>query len=76
MPFELTNAPASFERITDSILRGIEGTACFLDDVIVFSSSFDEHLAKLSGVSRCLSTTGLQLTTHKCHLAARQVKVL
>lgn len=45
-----------------------------LDDIIVFSSSFDECLPRLSGVLRCLSTSGLQLITRKCYFAARQVK--
>lgn len=46
MPFGLCNAPATFERMMDSLLRGFKWTTClcYLDDVIVFSPTFESHL--------------------------------
>ena len=46
MPFGLTNAPATFQRMMDLVLAGIKWQHClvYLDDVLVFSRSFDEHL--------------------------------
>ena len=49
MPFDLTNAPETFQ---DLVLVGIEGVSClvYLDDVIVYSRTSEEHLKKLEGV--------------------------
>jgi len=52
LPFGLCNAPATFERAMDMILAGVKWQTCFvyLDDVIVFSSSPEEHLQHLDEV--------------------------
>lgn len=78
MPFGLSNAPATFERMIDSVLRGMKWSTClcYLDDIIVFSATFEEHLSRLSQVLSCINNAGLQLNTKKCHFAARKVKVL
>lgn len=49
MPFGLCNAPATFERMMDSILRGLKWKTClcYLDDIVVFSPDFDTHLRRL-----------------------------
>ena len=46
MPFGLCNAPSTFERLMDRVLRGLQWHVClvYLDDIIVYSNSFDEHL--------------------------------
>ena len=50
MPFGLTNAPATFQRLMECVLAGLtyEQYLIYLDDIIVFSSSFDEHLQRLT----------------------------
>ncbi|UYV63130.1 hypothetical protein LAZ67_2003234, partial [Cordylochernes scorpioides] len=49
MPFGLCNAPATFERMIDNLLKGLKWTIClcYLDDIIVFSDGFEEHLRRL-----------------------------
>lgn len=49
MPFGLCNAPATFERMMDTLLRGLTWNVClcYLDDIVVFSTTFDEHLHRL-----------------------------
>ena len=47
MPMGLTNAPASFQRLMNALLAGLTWQEClvFVDDIIIFSETFDEHLA-------------------------------
>ena len=55
MPFGLKNAPATFQRALDMVLAGYRWKSClvYIDDVIVFSKSFDEHLVHVKEVFRC-----------------------
>lgn len=78
IPFGLSNAPATFERMMDTVLRGLTWRTClcYLDDVIVFSGSFNEHLHRLEEVLNCFLTANWQLNTKKCIFAARQIQVL
>lgn len=78
MPFGLCNAPATFERLMDNILRGLKWQTClcYLDDVVVFSKDFDTHLLRLASVLHCLTHAGLQLNLKKCHFAARKLTIL
>ena len=78
MPFGLCNAPATFERMMDSLLRGLTWNIClcYLDDVVVFAPTFDEHLHRLRMVLECFRAAGLQLNSKKCTFAAQQIKVL
>ncbi|GFX51082.1 retrovirus-related Pol polyprotein from transposon 297 [Trichonephila clavipes] len=76
MPFGLCNAPATFERMMDNLLRHFKWTMClcYLDDIIVFSETFEDHLIRLRLVLKCLQEAGLKLNS-KCLFAA-QVKIL
>ena len=49
MPFGLCNAPATFQRLMNSILAGLQWTTCliYIDDIIVVGRTFDEHLNNL-----------------------------
>ncbi|UYV76724.1 K02A2.6-like, partial [Cordylochernes scorpioides] len=78
MPFGLCNAPATFERIMDNLLRGLEWTIClcYLDDIIEFSKTMDEHLQRLEMVLSCFSKAGLRLNSEKCSFGTSQMKVL
>ena len=78
MPFGLCNAPATFERMMDNILRGYKWNTClcYLDDIVVFSRDFPTHLVRLREILTCLTSAGLQLNIKKCHFAARQLTIL
>ena len=54
LPFGLCNWPATLQRLMDSTLAGIQWSAClvYLDDVIVFSRTFEEHVQRLKDVFR------------------------
>ena len=67
MPFGLTNAPASFQRLMECVLAGLSPEQCliYLDDVIIFSSNFDEHLEQLHKVFDRLATAKIAEPLHK-----------
>ena len=51
MPFGLKNAPATFQRAMEQVLRPCGGfAACYIDDIVFFSKTWDEHLGHLTSV--------------------------
>jgi len=78
MPFGLTNAPATFQRLLECVLSGLTYEQCliYLDDIIVLSSSFDEHLCCLRNVLTPLREAHLQLKLSKCFFAHSEVTYL
>lgn len=71
MPFRLSNAPATFQRLMGSVLSGLIPRKCivYLDDVLVVGRTFQEHLDNLREVSERLIYAGLHLKPKKCHFA-------
>ena len=69
--FGLTNAPATFQRLMECVLPGIRGEQCliYLDNIIVFSKTFNEHLKRLTSVYLALRNAGLKLKPAKCYFA-------
>ena len=82
MPFGLTNAPAVFQRLMQQLLmplnpkNGVEFVNVYIDDVIVFSSTLEEHLEHLKLVISRLVEAGLKLKPAKCHFARAEVEYL
>ena len=76
--FGLCNAPATFSRLMDRVLAGLHWETClfYLDDIIVFSSTWEEHLARLRGVFERLRHAKLKLGAAKCTFAAKEVSYL
>ena len=71
MPFGLKGAPATIQRLMDGVIRGLDDLcAAYLDDVIIFSSSWEEHLKHLSIVFARLREAGLTVKPAKCTLGA------
>ena len=70
MPFGLQGAPATFQRMMDRVLEGLrEYTSAYLDDLIVFSGTWRDHLRHLEAVFTRLGEAGL---TAKCQFAMAQ----
>ena len=78
LPFGLTNAPATFQRAIDTILSGVKWKTClvYLEDVIVFSRTVEEHITHLDEVSGLLSRAGVSLKASKCFLFQEEVEYL
>ena len=75
VPLGLCNAPATFSRFMDRILAGLYWETClfYLDDIIVFAATWEEHLDRLRQVFEYLRQAQLKLGADKCTFAAREV---
>ena len=78
MPFGLTNAPATFQRLMERVLTRLAHTQClsYLDGIIVFGTTFNDHLSHLEHVLTKLGEAGLRLKPSKCHFTLPQVQYL
>ena len=78
MPFGLMNAPATFQALMSQVLRNINWryVLCYIDDIFVFSPTFEVHLQHLSEVFQRLRDAGLKLTPSKCFFAQKQIRYL
>src|SRR3569832_2170690 len=78
MPFGLKNAPADFQRLMELVLRGLQWESClvYLDDIIIFSDTFEEHLGRLDSVLKALEKANLRLKPKKCCFLQKEVKFL
>nr|VZI47906.1 unnamed protein product [Spirometra erinaceieuropaei] len=66
MPFGLRNAAQSFQRSTDEVLRALSLTYVYIDDILVASSSAEEHASHLRQIFDRFQQHGLQLNVDKC----------
>ena len=78
MPFGLCNAPATFQRLMDLVLAGLQWSSClvYIDDVIIVGRSFSEHLQNLQAVFERLQLANLKLQPSKCVFFQKEVKFL
>jgi hypothetical protein len=78
MPFGLTNAPATFQRVMDKIFYEVKEkyVLVYLDDINIYSTSFEEHLEHLQDVFNRLRDAGLKLGPDKCHFCKRELGFL
>jgi hypothetical protein len=76
-PFGFTNSPAHMQRFMDGKLRDMKSfSRCYIDDIVIFSNTFEEHVNHLSAVLSMLEDTGLYLSPKKCHIGYHSVKLL
>ncbi len=78
MPFGLCNAPATFQRLMQAIMSDLvfQMVLVYLDDVLVYSSTFEGHLVRLETVLQRLREAGLKVKVEKCHFLQSEVKFL
>ena len=77
MPFGLRNAAQMFQRHMDSILQGFEAfAAAYIDDIIIFSDSAEDHEQHISTILGVLKENSLQLNNEKCVLRSKEIEFL
>jgi Reverse transcriptase (RNA-dependent DNA polymerase) len=76
MPFGLKNAAQTFQRLMDKILRGLPYVFVYLDDILIASTSLQEHMSHLWYVSEILQQNGLIINPAKCVFAQASLEFL
>lgn len=78
MAFGLTNAPATFQRLMERCMGDMNLKECliFLDDILIFSETFEDHIERLQAVFSRLHQHGLKLKASKCEFFKDHVKYL
>lgn len=67
MSFGLHGAPATFQRLMDCVLQGTEDfAAAYLDDIVIYSRTWEEHLQHLTTVLNKIQTAGFTINPRKC----------
>merc|ERR1711911_51101 len=75
-PFGLKNAGQDFQRLMDQILGDVPHTFVYLDDILIASSTLEEHLQDLERVFNILNQNGLVINRKKCVLGKSKVEFL
>ncbi len=78
MPFGLKNAPATFQRLMETVLRELRGKQCFvyIDDIIVYSSNLSQHFQDLQIVLNRLQGAGLTINLKKSKFCLQEIAFL
>ena len=76
MPFGLCGAPSSFMRLMTEVVHGLQNIFVYLDDIIVYSTSAEEHIAHLRSLFERLAQYGLKINREKCSLGVEELDFL
>lgn len=78
MPFGLKNAPATFQRVMDNVLKDLQGKIClvYMDDIIIFSTSLQEHITNIKTVFSRLRENNLKIQLDKSEFLRKSVEFL
>ena len=78
MPMGLKSSAQTFQRVMELALQGLQWSICliYLDDVIIYSKTFDEHILRLGLVLQRIREAGLKLKPNKCQFLQSKVTFL
>ena len=76
MPFGLRNASATFQRCIDHVLQGMSNAIAYVDDIIVFSNSPDEHVKQLNELFSRLKNFGVIVNPPKSQFGLSKLQFL
>ena len=76
VPFGLAQAPAYFHRLINEVLTDCNFAMGYLDDILIFSKTKEEHLQHLEEIFECLRKAGLKLKLQKCSFFKKHIQYL
>ena len=76
VPFGLAQAPAYFQELMTGVLKDLPFAMAYLDDIIIYSSTPEEHLTHIKTVFKKLCHTKLSMKLSKCHFFAKEIQYL
>ncbi len=77
MPFGLKNAPAIFQFVVESVLKPVNDCCKnYVDDVIIYSSNWSDHLSHIKRIIECLGASGLTIKRRKCCFGRKHLMYL
>lgn len=78
MPFGYRNGPAIFQRVMQGILSPFLWifALVYIDDIVIFSKTFDDHLLHLDHVFKAIADSGITLSPKKCNLGYQSLQLL
>ncbi len=76
LAFGMRNAPATFQRLMQKVLSGVQNCEAYLDDVVVYSNCWEDHMKTLNTIFTRLADASLTLNLAKCEFAKGEVTYL
>ena len=76
LPFGLTSAPELFQQRMEKLLQGLDGVVCFMDDVLIYATTEEEHDQRLRSVLDRIASAGVTLNLLKCLFKQKEIKFL
>ena len=76
MPFGLCSAPQTFQRAMNLALKNTSNAACYMDDVLIFSKTIEEHKQHLEEVFKALEKADLRMNPDKCKFGLTEIEFL
>ena len=76
LPFGMVNAPALFSRMMRTLLHGMKNIINYIDDILIYTGTWDEHMCALKTVLHRLHETGLTARPSKCYVACKSLDFL
>ena len=76
LPFGLTNAGSTFQRFVDHVLHGVSNVVAYIDELIIFSASEEEHKRHLDELLIRLSQYGFVINPTKSEFGLKKLKFL
>ena len=73
MPFGMKNAPATFQRLMNHVTQTVSNCVVYIDDVIVYSSTFDDHVQSIRDLFDSLVNAKLTVNLSKCEIGKANV---
>jgi len=76
LPFGLSNAVSAFQRTMEIVLEGLPNCKVYVDDILIYSKTFEDHLRHLEAVFKRLEEANLKIKPRKCELGKSEVEFL